>query len=253
MRWILIYLVGHGNNVFQIFAACWSTQPKGSVVVSTKIAPTKPLLVLLYGFPGAGKTYFARQLTEHISAAHLQGDRIRAELFETPAYTKDENHVVNSLMAYMAGEFLSAGVSVVYDTNAMRAAQRRALRNIAHKAHAETVLIWLQIDEDSAYARVAKRDKRKVDDRYSQSLDRTSFEQLNAGMQNPVATEQYLVVSGKHIFTTQKSAVLRRLQELGLITSEATSTQVIKPGLVNLVPNPLAGRVDMSRRNIIIR
>lgn len=155
-------------------------------------------------------------------------------------------------MTYMTGEFLSAGVSVIYDTNALRASQRRALRNLAAKTHAESLVVWVQIDEESAFSRVVKRDRRKSDDRYAQSLDRTSFDRLNTGMQNPGSTEQYIVISGKHVFNTQKSAVLRRLRELGLIGGDA-SNQVIKPGLVNLVPNPMAGRVDMSRRNIVIR
>src|ERR1700722_5545398 len=106
-----------------------------------KIVPLKPLLVILYGFPGSGKTYFARQLCEHLHAAHVQGDRIRNELFETPRYDKQENAVVAQLMDYMTGEFLGAGLSVVYDTNAMRFSQRRALRDMAHKLKVQTLLI----------------------------------------------------------------------------------------------------------------
>jgi predicted kinase len=52
----------------------------------SKVVPTKPFLILLYGFPGSGKTYFARQLTEHVQAAHVHGDRIRGELFDKPRY-----------------------------------------------------------------------------------------------------------------------------------------------------------------------
>ena len=218
-----------------------------------KIVPTKPLLVLLYGFPGAGKTFFARQLCEQLQAVHVQGDRIRSELFETPSYTKDETHIVTSLMNYMTGEFLNAGVSVIYDTNAMRIMQRRNLRNMAVKAGAETVLVWLQIDPDTAFVRASHRDHRKADDRYTQPLDRTTFDTLAGGMQNPDSTERYQVISGKHIFSTQKSAMLRHLLDRGLINLDPNASQMGKPGLVNLVPNPAAGRVDLSRRNIIIR
>lgn len=218
-----------------------------------KIVPTKPLLVLLYGFPGSGKTFFARQLCETLMAVHVQGDRMRRELFENPSYNKDENHVVSSLMNYMSGEFLNAGVSVVYDTNAMRASQRHALRNMAIKAGAEPVLVWLQIDPETAFARASRRDHRKSDDHYSRNLDLRTFDALNTGMQNPTSTERYAVISGKHVFNTQKSAILRHLLDRGLINLDPASNQIGKPGLVNLVPNPAAGRVDLSRRNITIR
>lgn len=218
-----------------------------------KILPNKPLLVLLYGFPGSGKTYFARQLCEHIAASHVHGDRIRAELFQTPSYSKQENHIVTSLMNYMAGEFLSAGVSVVYDANAMRVAQRRALRNMATNAGAETVLVWFQIDPESAFTRASNRDRRKADDKFAATLDRTAFDAITAGMQNPDITERYMVISGKHVFSTQRSATLRHLQDRNLISMDPNAHHISKPGLVNLVPNPSAGRIDFSRRNINIR
>ncbi|HKR81874.1 MAG TPA: ATP-binding protein [Candidatus Saccharimonadales bacterium] len=219
----------------------------------TKVLPVKPLLIMLYGFPGAGKSYFARQLAETLHAAHIQGDRIRTELFENPRYDKEENEVITHLMDYMAEEFLSAGMSVIYDTNAMRTSQRRELREMARKAHAEHVFVWLQIDAESAYARVSKRDRRRSDDKYATPLNRQTFEKQIGGMQNPLATEDYVVVSGKHVFAMQRSAFMKRLRELGLVRPEEAGPNMIKPGLVNLVPKQVGGRVDMSRRNIIIR
>jgi predicted kinase len=208
---------------------------------------------MLYGYPGAGKTYFARQLSDHLQAAHVHGDRIRGELFETPRYDKEENEVIVQLMNYMTGEFLNAGMSVIYDTNAMRVAGRRSLRELARKHRAHPLLIWFQIDHESAFARSGNRDRRRADDKYAGPTDRATLERLAGAMQNP-QNEDYIVISGKHTFDTQLSAFMKRTRELGLVPANGdVSSKVVKPGLVNLIPNPAAGRVDMARRNIMIR
>jgi predicted kinase len=220
----------------------------------SKIIATKPLLILLYGFPGSGKTYFARQFCEELQAAHVQGDRIRSELFEQPRYDKEENNVIAQLMDYMTEEFLSAGLSVVYDANAMRFAQRHALREMARRHKAQPLLVWLQIDPETAYLRAIKRDRRKIDDKYAAAMDQQTFEMLTSGMQNPRNVEDYMVISGKHVFGTQFNSVVKRMHELNMIPVEQMASKLAKPGLVNLVPSAgLGGRVDMSRRNIVIR
>jgi predicted kinase len=219
----------------------------------TKLALNRPTLILLYGYPGAGKTYLARQLCEDIQAAHVQSDRIRYELFEQPRYDTQENQIVDHLLQYMTEEFLSAGISVIYDINAMRFTQRRELRDMARKNKVQTLLVWMQVDPDSAFARVSKRDHRKLDDKFTPSIDRNTFEQIASRMQNPQTTEDYMVISGKHTYQTQRSAIIKKLYDLGLVSTDSAGRQMVKPGLVNLIPNPLAGRVDNTRRNIQIR
>lgn len=218
----------------------------------SKVTPTKPLFIMLYGYPGAGKTHVARQLSATLHAAHLHSDRIRGELFTEPRFDKEEDQLVEHLMLYMTEEFLKAGVSVVFDANVDRLADRRELRNIAHKAKANAVLVWLQIDADSAYARLSRRDRRTSDDKYARDYTRKTFEAVLHKMQNP-KNEDHIVISGKHTFNTQRSAIIKKLYEMGAINIETTTANVVKPELVNLVPNPTAGRVDNLRRNILIR
>lgn len=219
----------------------------------SKLTLTRPTLILLYGYPGSGKTYLARQISEDIQAAHVQSDRIRFELFEQPRYDRQENQIVDHLMQYMTEEFLNAGISVLYDINAMRATQRRELRELARKHKADVLLVWLQIDHESAFTRATKRDRRKLDDRFTASIDQTTFRQIASGMQNPQATEDYVVISGKHTYTTQRNAIIKKLYDLGLVSTGGAGAKLVKPQLVNLIPNPAAGRVDPSRRNINIR
>jgi predicted kinase len=215
-----------------------------------KLSTTKPVVIMLYGYPGAGKTHFASELSKTMDAAHIQADRIRHELFEQPQYDKREDQVIQHLMEYMTEEFLSAGVNVIFDTNSIRLVQRRALRDTVRKVKGQTLLAWLQIDQESAMARIAGRDRRRNDDKYSRPYTKEEFKLAVGAMQKP-ENEDYVVISGKHTFPMQRNALVKKLYDLGVISAEKVTNNVTKPGLVNLVPT--AGRVDLDRRNVVIR
>ncbi len=220
--------------------------------MSTKVRTNHPVLVLLYGFPGAGKTYFARQLAENLQAAHVYGDRIRYELFEQPRYDRQENSIVSQLMQYMTEEFIGAEMSVIYDMSAIRKSQRAQLRELARKKGAKTIVVWFQMDAETAYQRTQKRDRRKVDDKYAMEYSYSDFKRFISHMQHP-DLEDYVVVSGRHNYPSQQTAFFKKLLELGYITANNAQPKVAMPGLVNLVPRTNTGRVDMSRRSINIR
>jgi len=220
---------------------------------NSKIQTTKPVLILLYGFPGSGKTHFARQLSEDLRTAHVHGDRIRHELFEQPRYDREENGIVTQLMDYMSEEFLSAGMNVIYDMNAARLAQRRILREMARKNRTSSLIVWFQTDPDTAFTRTKNRDRRKTDDKYARSYTPEMFQRYISHMQHP-QNEDYVVVSGKHVYPSQRTAIFKKMIELGyIIPSQTSQEKVAKPGMINLVPRNLSGRADTDRRNISIR
>jgi len=213
---------------------------------------SKPVLICLYGYPGSGKSYVARSLSSAIKLAHVNSERIRSELFQAPRYDAQENAIVLHLMNYMTEEFLSAGLSVVYDANALRLAQRRNLRALAQDCKADYLLVWLQVDAETSFARTQQRDRRTTNDKLAQPRTRASFDEEIASMQNP-QDEAYVVISGKHSSSTQKNTIISKLYQMGIIDSGGVQSSLSSPGLINLIPNPQAGRVDMSRRNITIR
>lgn len=219
-----------------------------------KMRLEKPILIMLYGFPGAGKTHFSHNLVNDLDAAHIHGDRIRNELFEDPRYDAQEDAIVKQLMTYMAEEFLNAGVSVIFDANAMRKTQRHEIREIARKKKAKTLLVWFQMDPDTAFQRLKNRDRRTADDKYAVEYTPETFKQIASRMQHPLTTEDFVVVSGKHTYNSQRSVFFHKLVELGYANRQEASVKVAKPGMINLVPHTRRDRLDMtSRRNINIR
>lgn len=214
----------------------------------------RPTLIYMYGAPGSGKTFVSRQISEFLGAAHISSERLRSELFQDPRHDKTEIQIINQMMEYMTEEFLKAGVSVVYDTSVSRAYDRKNLREVARRLKAKELLIWLQVDLDTCWQRLQNRDKRKADDKYASELTTEQFNQYVRIMQPP-RNEDYLVLSGKHLFNSQKQAILRRLSDMNVLNMDSLQHKMPKPELVNLVSRAQAqaGRVDYSRRSISIQ
>jgi predicted kinase len=210
----------------------------------------RPTVFITYGYPGSGKSYFARQFAEDSTLAFINSDLLRHEFIDNPSYDKQENDTIDHLSTFMLENFLKAGVSVVYDCNNSRISTRKMITAIADRFKAETLIVWPQIDIETSFDRVNHRDARRTDDKYAEPLDRTTFEDRVNKMQNPTEREDFVVISGKHSFQGQKQAVYKKLLEKKLLSPEFATNNIPKPELVNLVSNLYGGRVDNKRRNI---
>lgn len=215
--------------------------------MSSKITPIKPFILILYGFPGSGKTTFAKQFCEEFGLVHLQEDKLAKELFEG---THADDAVQKRATDYLSGELLKSGVSLVVDSNrSLRTKERKLLSDLAKQNKAASLTIWFQIDPETAYMRLQNRDRRKSEDKYAKEYTEKDFRSALSAQQNPKESEAYAVISGKHTYSSQRSAVLKRLYDLNLIETTQMSQKIAKPGLVNLIPH----RGDITRRNISIR
>ncbi|HEX5796887.1 MAG TPA: ATP-binding protein [Candidatus Saccharimonadales bacterium] len=222
--------------------------------MQSKIQVKKPFILILYGYPGSGKSTFARQFAKEINnTIHIHSDKIRTELGgKLKRKGIDTPEVYEALVEYMTKEFLASGFNVLLDVSVPRRSDRRKIRNLAYANNAKLVMAWLQIDADTAFDRLRKRDKRKVNDRYAKSYTRAEFESVVNNSQNP-DDEEYVVISGKHTFSTQKNAVFKKLEELKVLTHSQIIVRKIRPELVNLIPQSMRGREDIKRRDISIR
>lgn len=199
---------------------------------------TTPVVILMYGLPGAGKSAFARQFAEAAHIAHVHTDRIRFELYDDANFSASENQTVLRLATYMAEELLKTKQSLIFDMHLPTQRLRDDLRKTAADLGGRTLLIWVQTDKETAYYRATHRDRRRADDRFSFNLSQAQFEQLSGGVSGSFKPSEHpIVISGKHLFDLQVKAVWRRLDQLGLLADK---------------PAPLAnrGRVDYERRTL---
>lgn len=56
------------------------------------------MIVIVFGLPGSGKSYFASRLAQIIHAGYVNSDRVRTEIFEEGVYSEPEKKAVYGRM-----------------------------------------------------------------------------------------------------------------------------------------------------------
>ncbi len=170
----------------------------------------RPLILMIVGLPGAGKSFFARQFAETFGVPMVSADRLRHELFAAPTFSKDEQAIIDRLADYQIGELAKTKRSFIVDGRYNNRADRLTAEKLAEAHDYGTLIIWVQTDEPTAKIRATKRKPGRADDAQTHSLTLEQFTVFAKHLSAP-QRESYVVISGKHAYSTQAKMVLRKL------------------------------------------
>lgn len=56
------------------------------------------MIIIVFGLPGTGKSYFASRLAKSLDADYVNTDKLRKQLFSKPEYTEDEKKLIYKRM-----------------------------------------------------------------------------------------------------------------------------------------------------------
>jgi predicted kinase len=179
-----------------------------------KLELDKPLAIVMMGIPGAGKTFFARQLANHLNIGYISEDRIRFDIYNKPSFNAEEQLVIRKIMGYMIEELSRVKKHMVLDGRFLNATERQKVHQVMTNAGYQVLTVWVQTEEDLAKRRASKRDKRKPDDKYNAPVLVQEFNSIKLNLEKPQEKEDFSVVSGKHTFKSQLDTVLKRINLL---------------------------------------
>jgi predicted kinase len=113
-------------------------------------------MLLMVGLPGAGKTTRAKELAAANRALRLTPDEWMIPLFGDPM-ADGKRFVLEGRLISVALRVLRLGTSVVLDFGLWGRDERSALRWLARSAGASCQVVYLSVDKDLQFARIAHR------------------------------------------------------------------------------------------------
>ena len=73
------------------------------------------MVVIVFGLPGSGKSYFAERLAKMMRAEYVNSDRLRREMFRNRTYSKEEKAAVYHAMLKKMKEAVNMNRHIVLD------------------------------------------------------------------------------------------------------------------------------------------
>jgi predicted kinase len=186
---------------------------------------TKPYLLVAVGLPGSGKTFFARQFSDTFNAPYID--------YGYYADVLGKESLREEMMDHIYGLLFRTKQTMVIEGRGSTKAERKELTEMATKNGYGILFVWVQTEPGTAEYRAvyAKASATMNQKQFDRAID--DFENLGAG-------EPYMVISGKHTFSSQAKTVLKKLvtERPTTTTAAASATSASKPVVSRPGPRP---------------
>lgn len=113
------------------------------------------MIVIVFGLPGSGKSYFASRLAKMINAGYVNSDRLRKEMFEKRTYTEQEKAAVYHAMLEKMKDAVDENRNLVLDATFHKSKTRKPFIEET-KGKESIFFIEVKADENTIRKRLKK-------------------------------------------------------------------------------------------------
>ena len=117
----------------------------------------EPVLIVVSGLPGTGKTFFSKGLAERVPLLVLESDALRKTLFSLPSHSAGESSQLFRAIHLLIEELLKDGISLVLDATNLSERFRERLYSIADRTNARLVMVLVEAPPEVVRQRLADR------------------------------------------------------------------------------------------------
>jgi predicted kinase len=113
------------------------------------------MIIIVFGLPGSGKSYFASRLAKMINAGYVSSDKVRKELFKESVYSEQEKRAVYDKMLQQMEQAIQQKNNLVLDATFHRKDTRKMFVE-EMKGKGNIFFIEVQADENIIRERFKK-------------------------------------------------------------------------------------------------
>lgn len=120
------------------------------------------MIIIVFGLPGSGKSYFAERLAKKLNASYISSDHLRKQIVDVPTYSEDEKRLIYKKMYDIMYDYLHSRDHLVLDGTFYKAELRNNF--IAEAGSLGKDLYFIEIKADEELIRQRLQTKRKASD-----------------------------------------------------------------------------------------
>ena len=165
------------------------------------------MIIIVFGLPGSGKSYFASRLAMQLEAAYVNSDELRMEMIADRTYTEAEKNKVYDAMLMAMSEAVEAKKPIVLDATFYKKSIRRKFE---HKArHLGEKIIYIEVTAPEAII----EDRLKIPRTYSEA-DYDVYLRIR-NIAEPLKADHLILVSSNNNIV---SMLHEAIQYIGTVT-----------------------------------
>jgi predicted kinase len=116
-----------------------------------------PVLIVMSGLPGSGKSYLSEQICAQLPCVIIESDRVRKVLFTLPTYSAEESAIVHRTCQVLMRRLVKRGVRVIFDATNLVEFQRELLYSLAERCGAQLLIVRTVAPEAVVRKRLEQR------------------------------------------------------------------------------------------------
>lgn len=122
------------------------------------------MIIIVFGLPGSGKSYFASRLAKRLEATYVSSDVVRKQLFTVRKYAGEEKTKVYDVMNKEMKEAIQQGKDIVLDATFYKENIRNEFKETAEAFKEKIIFIEVWADQKIILKRLSmKREHSEAD------------------------------------------------------------------------------------------